>query len=243
METIYGILETIFDIGVPLAVVAALYGTRWRERFWGNILTVFALFFSMLIAVNWFEPLAHFVTGQSVGMLFLSDFLFLWLLFVVSFALMNEVTRLLSRVNVCFPIPVENVGNFVSITVMLCLVWGFYGFSLDVAPLGATAKVTTSDDSTPISIFRQLSSGNLSTFGEKHPFDEYGEFRRDHLLRRQALMQYRLKSDAFPFFYEGDLPPMKGFPNPPANPENNNDNNNNENPPAPPTPEANAPNN
>ncbi|MDR1478630.1 MAG: hypothetical protein LBJ00_06775 [Planctomycetaceae bacterium] len=221
MDTIYGILETIFDLGVPLALVAALYGMRWREKFWGNILMVFSIFFSVLIAVNWFEPLAHFVTGHSAGMLFISDFLFLWLLFIISLALMNEITRVLSRVNVCFPIPVENAGNFIAITVILCMVWSFYGFSLDVAPLGETAGVSVAQDSTPIAMFRHLSAGNLSNFGEKHPFDEYGEFKRDHLFRRQALMQYRLKSDGFPFFYEGELPPMKGMPKDPA-PENTN---------------------
>ncbi|MDR2641402.1 MAG: hypothetical protein LBC74_01270 [Planctomycetaceae bacterium] len=213
MDTIYGILEAIYDVGVPLAVVAALYGMRWREKFWGNIVTAFAIFFSTLIAVNWFEPIAHYVTGQSAGMLFLADFLFLWLLFIVSLVIMNEMTKLLSRVNVKFPIPVENAGNFIAITVILYLVWSFYSFSLNLAPLGETAGVNiTSNDSTQISIFRQLSAGNLSVFGEKHPFDEYGEFRKDHLLRRQALLQYRLKSDGFPFFYEGELPPMKGFP-------------------------------
>ncbi|MDR1485656.1 MAG: hypothetical protein LBT09_12640 [Planctomycetaceae bacterium] len=223
MDTIYGILETIYDVGVPIAVVTALYGMRWRERFWGNILTVFAIFFSSLIALNWFEPLAHYVTGQSAGMLFVSDFLFLWLLFIISFAVMNEMTRLLSRVNVKFPIPVENAGNFIAITVILCLVWSFYSFSLDLAPLGETAGVSiTSSDSTQIAVFRQLSSGNLSTFGERKPFDEYGEFRKDHLLRRQALMQYRLKSDGFPFFYEGELPPMKGVPKDQPTPEDEN---------------------
>ncbi|MDR0390358.1 MAG: hypothetical protein LBH59_00495 [Planctomycetaceae bacterium] len=213
MDTIYGILETIYDVGVPLAVITALYGMRWRERFWGNILTAIAIFFSTLIAVNWFEPLAQFVTNKNAGMLFVSDYLFLWLLFIISFAIMNEITRLLSRVNVKFPIPVENAGNVTMITVILCLIWNFYSFSLDVAPLGETAGVNvTSNDSTQIALFRQLSSGSLASFGTKYPFDEYGEFRKDHLLRRQALMQYRLKGDSFPFFYEGEVPPIKGAP-------------------------------
>ncbi|MDR0391557.1 MAG: hypothetical protein LBH59_06600, partial [Planctomycetaceae bacterium] len=213
MDTIYGILETIFDVGVPLAVITGLYGTRWRERFWGNIIAAFAVFFSTLIAVNWFEPLAQFATSQNAGMLFVADYLFLWLLFIVSFAIMNEITRLLSRVNVQFPIPIENAGNFIMITAILCMVWSFYSFSLDVAPLGETAGVNiTSNNTAQIAIFRQLSAGNLSSFDTKKPFDEYGEFRQDHLLRRQALLQYRLKSDGFPFFYEGEVPPIKGMP-------------------------------
>ncbi|MDR2344755.1 MAG: hypothetical protein LBE18_01690 [Planctomycetaceae bacterium] len=238
MDTIYAILETFYDVGVPIGLFAALYGMRWRERFWGNIITVFVVFFSTLIAVNWFEPLAHWVTGQSAGTLFIADYLFIWLLFIVSFCILNEITRVLSRVNVKFPVPVENAGNFIMITILLCMIWSFYTFSLNVAPLGETGGVElVGGDSTQIKIFRQLSSGNLSTFGNKHIFDEYGEFRQDHLLRRKALLQYRLKSDEFPFFYDGEIPPMKGIPkeqatvtvddnNPtPDNPTPNNNNN------------------
>ncbi|MDR2763014.1 MAG: hypothetical protein LBB88_10455 [Planctomycetaceae bacterium] len=221
MDTIYGILEAIYDVGVPLALIAGLYGMRWRERFWGNIVTGFVIFFSTLIAANWFEPLAQFITTQSAGTLFIADYLFLWVLFIVSFSIMNEITRGLSRVNVKFPIPIENAGNFIAITIILCMVWSFYSFSLNVAPLGETFGVNiSSKDSAQISIFRQLSSGNLSAFGEKHPFDEYGEFREDHLLRKKALLQYRLKSDSFPFFYEGELPPIKGIPKEPQNAPN-----------------------
>jgi hypothetical protein len=221
MDTIYAVLEAIYDVGVPLALVIGLYGMRWGERFWGNVITGFIIFFSTLIAVNWYEPLAELVTQQSAGVLFIADYLFLWVLFIVSFSIMNEITRGLSRVNVKFPIPIENAGNFIAITVILCMIWSFYSFSLNLAPLGETASVNISQgDSTQIMLFRQLSSGSLSVFGENHPFDEYGDFRKDHLLRKQALLQYRLKGsgDSFPFFYEGDLPPVKGMPkaNPPA---------------------------
>ncbi|MDR2172175.1 MAG: hypothetical protein LBP59_18675 [Planctomycetaceae bacterium] len=232
MDTIYGLMEAIYDLGIPLAVIAALFGMRWKEKLWGNILTMFSVFFSMLIAVNWFEPLAQFATEKNAGMLFVADFLFLWLLFIVAFSIMNEMTRLLSRVNVLFPIPVENAGNFITISIILYLIWGFFSFSLDLAPLGEPAGVkVASTNTSQIAIFRQLSAGNLSAFGEKRPFDEYGEFRTDHLLRRKALLQYRFKSESFPFFYEGELPPVKGMPKPENTPNNNPENNAN-NPPA-----------
>ncbi|MDR1924349.1 MAG: hypothetical protein LBQ66_08240 [Planctomycetaceae bacterium] len=221
MDTIYGIMEAIYDVCIPLAVVAALFGMRWKEQFWGNILAVFSVFFSILVAVNWFEPIAQLVNAQSVGMLFLADYLFLWLLFIVSLVFFMELTRGLSRVNVQFPIPIENAGNFLAIMMLVCLVWGFFGFSLNLAPLGETAGVTVAEkDPMIISTLRQLSAGNLSNFGGKKPFDEFGEFRKDHLLRKQALLQYRLKSDEYPFFYEGELPPVKGVePTPDAGDE------------------------
>lgn len=200
------ILYQFFVFGVPLAVAAAIYGTRWKEGLWGNLLSVFAVLFSSIIAVGWWESLTIFLCNKVNGMLFVADYLVLWLLFLISLLIIGEVTRALSRVKVKFAEPVEKTGNAAMLTLLLALLLGFYYFSLDMSPLGETADATPpSQDTIQLKVFRVLTGGNLSSFTEPKSFDENGEFRMNHFLRKQALMENRLsKEDSM--FYEGSIP-------------------------------------
>lgn len=202
------ILYQCFLYGVPLAVAGAIFGMRWKEGFWGNILSVFAVMFSMLIAIGWWEPLASLLAEKVPKMLFAADFICLWVLFLVALAIIGEITRLLSRVKVKFADSVEKGGNSLALILLFGLLMGFYLFALDLAPVGERADATPPGDSIQVKAFRLLTAGNLSSFVDPKPFDENGDFRRFHFERRQAIMQNCLDNNNS-LFYDGSIPPRR----------------------------------
>lgn len=204
------ILKYFFDIGVPLAVAGAFFGTRWKEGFWGNSLAVFAVFFSSIIAVGWWESLAIVLSNRFPKMWFLWDFLVLWGLFLIPLLLIGEVTRSLSRVKVKFPEPLEKVGNGVALALITVLLLGFYYFSLDLAPLGEAADAQEpSPHTVQTQVLSLLSSGNLCSFADPKKFDADGNFRLNHFRRRQALMQNRLSREGSMMYDGGTIPPRR----------------------------------
>lgn len=203
------ILYQCFVFGVPLAVAAALYGMRWKEGFWGNIIAVPAVFFSMLVAIGWWESLASFISTKVNAMLWVSDFLALWILFLLSLLIIGEVTRALSRVKVKFADPVEKGGNALALTLLFALIMGFYQFSMDLAPMGKTADdIPPNAETIQVQAFRLLTGGNLGSFTNPKRFDDFGDFRQIHFQRQQELLKYRLAKEGT-MFYEGAIPPRR----------------------------------
>ncbi|MDR1270776.1 MAG: hypothetical protein LBK82_14770, partial [Planctomycetaceae bacterium] len=128
------ILFGFFVYGVPLAVAAAIFGTRWREGFWGNILSVFSVFFSALTAIALWEPLASLLSTNIPKMLYLSDCVAIWLIFLVTFLIINELVRMMSRVKVKFAVPIEKAGNVVALILLFLMLYGFHLFAMDLSP-------------------------------------------------------------------------------------------------------------
>ncbi|MDR2440736.1 MAG: hypothetical protein LBE12_15345 [Planctomycetaceae bacterium] len=201
------ILFACFTYGVPLAVAAAIFGTRWKEGFWGNILSVFSVFFSALIAIAWWEPLASIISTNIPKMLYLSDCLAVWLIFLVAFLIINELTRVMSRVKVKYAVPIENAGNVVALALLFLTLYGFFLFTMDLSPVGENPDATVAGDSVQIQMLRILTAGNLASFTKPTQFDEDGDFRKNHLERRKALMENVKAKNSL--FYEGTVPPRR----------------------------------
>ncbi|MDR0608650.1 MAG: hypothetical protein LBG58_00895 [Planctomycetaceae bacterium] len=201
------ILFACFTYGVPLAVAAAIFGTRWREGFWGNILSVFSVFFSALAAVAWWEPLAVLLSTNIPKMLYLSDCVAVWLIFLITFMIISELTRMMSRVKVKFAVPIEKAGNAIALFLLFLTLYGFFLFAMDLSPVGENPDAPVPSDSVQIQILRILSAGNLSSFTAPTQFDAQGDFRKNHLERRKALMENVTGKNSL--FYEGTVPPRR----------------------------------
>ncbi len=202
----FSILYQFFLYGVPLAAVGALFGFRWREGLWGNIISTMNVIFSLLIAVGWWESLTVFLVGKVNQMLYFADFLMFWAIFLISLAIFSEITKQLSKVKVKFAEQVEYVGNFVSLAILSLVLLGGYNFSLDLSAVGENDNASVASDSIQTQTIRLLSEGSLSSFTEPHAFP--ASFRADHLKRKQALME-QVKTKEGRVFYEGSVPPRK----------------------------------
>ena len=99
----------------------------------------------MMLAFNYFEPLADLIDKQDRSYTYLVDFLALWGLFVVSFGLLRLFSDVLSRKRVTFDFWTETVGRSV---VAIWIAWLFVGFvcaSLAYRPAGNPSAGVSGD--------------------------------------------------------------------------------------------------
>ena len=185
------VMYQIYGFAVPLIILAALGGFRWKAGLWGNTLALGAVLFSVLIAVNWWEDVAELLAKQAPVTLFVADCIAIWVLFIVSLLILDMATRYISTVKVKYHDMVENIGNGIVLLVLFLVLYGFFLFAEELGPVGEWHDVSPKEDSAAVKVFRMLSApgqGNLSAFSGGNQFDGKGKFRTLHLQRRQAIM-------------------------------------------------------
>ena len=206
--TIPQILYQCYVFGVPLSLAAAIFGFRWKEGLWGNLVALVCVLFSALLACGWWEDLACFFANQVPRMLFFADTIAFWAIFIVSLLILSEITRMVSRVQVKFAEPVEKAGNGLALALLFFAVYGVFLFAGDLEPVGYPEDASRGNGSVQISLLRILSAGNLSSFTNPTQFDRNENFRQNHLKRQQAIWEHYKKNEQ-KISYSGQIPPRR----------------------------------
>jgi hypothetical protein len=110
----------------------------WFQGLWSAAITLINLLLAMMIATNLYEPICGLIEGFGAGSwTYLLDFVVLWLVFFLTFAVLRLFTDLLSRTRVKFELPVEMAGR--SLLAVWCgwLMVSFVAFSMQMAPLNS----------------------------------------------------------------------------------------------------------
>jgi len=211
------VLYQIYGVAVPLVILAALYGFRWKAGMWGNCVTLGAVLFSILIAFGWWEDAAYLLAQQVPAMCYIADCVAFWTLFLVSLLILDTATRSMSSIKVKYNDIVENVGNGIALFLLFLALLGVH--SIANGHMGMVGEVknppanSNSGANAVISVIRLLSEGNLSTFTSGNQFDDTGKFLNRHLQRRQALMTNAEKAEG-PWqqiqYSGGSVPPRVG---------------------------------
>ncbi|HBT77250.1 MAG TPA: hypothetical protein DEB39_10085 [Planctomycetaceae bacterium] len=205
MEIVFKILGWSFTFGVPLVVVVAILGLRKNEGVWGNTIAAINVSFAALIALNYWEDVASLLAGMYAAGLFYWDFIAIWLLFLVAYALLDEVTRHLTRVKVKFPDPIELLGTPAAGLCLFAVFFLFYTFTLHLAPLGNPSEQggIASYDLMKAKSYDILSSGNLAPFNSTNTFDSNKVFVNQN--SRRAALKHVAESKGTTSF-EGTVP-------------------------------------
>ena len=82
---------------VLIVIFVIVAASLWFQGLWSNVLTLINMFFAMMLAFNYFEPLADMLDETERSFTYLWDFLSLWGLFALSFGLLRLFTDMLSR--------------------------------------------------------------------------------------------------------------------------------------------------
>jgi len=120
-------------------ILAVCVGFLFRDGLWGNALRLVNVVFAGLLAMNFYEWLANWLTNYSDDFhtfVPFFDFLALWTCFVLFAAVFIAATDAVSRVRVRFLSIVDLWGGVV---LSLCIGWVMVGFtlvSLHAAPVG-----------------------------------------------------------------------------------------------------------
>jgi hypothetical protein len=121
---------------VLILIFLIVAAAAWFQGLWSSIITLINLLLAMMLAFNYFEPLANLIEQQNRSYTYLVDFLALWGIFVVSFGLLRLFTDLLSRKRMVFDFWTETVGRSI---LALWVAWLFVSFTcatMHTAPLG-----------------------------------------------------------------------------------------------------------
>jgi hypothetical protein len=146
-------------------IFAATVAALWFHGTWNNCVTLINMTLAMLIATNYYEPIATFIEGFDPTFTYLLDFVVIWLLFGVTFAVLRLFTDFLSTNRVKFVMPLEMAGRSITALwggwLMLC----FIGFTLHFAPLN--------NESPGGSLAAKPATHSLSPFSAWHSFMNY----------------------------------------------------------------------
>jgi len=167
-------MGVVFTIAVPLAI----FGLRLQEGLWSNMICFSNITFASLITFNYYEPIAGMIEDAWAGGIFFYDYLVFWLLFSLTFFVLNFVTNKLSQIRVHFPKVVEQVGNGAFLFLIFFNFVSIIFFTLPMAPFqppdnqnsGLLATIGTEESRSEWfgQKVRLLSIGNLVPFtGEK----------------------------------------------------------------------------
>lgn len=184
-----------------LVILAVCVSMTLTEGLWGNTISLFNVIFAAIIASNYFEPVADYMTDWLPTLTYFWDFLSLWGLFMLSLLVIRITTDLISKTNVRFKLPVEQVGRigfgFLIGWVTVC----FFLFSLHTAPLkrnnfgGGFAKSPTSSnfflspDRLWLGFMQSRSEGALAT-NPPNGFDAQSEFILKYGQRRHNFAKF-----------------------------------------------------
>ena len=99
----------------------------WNEGMWSNCLTLINVLLAALVAMNYFEPVADFLDEKQPSYTYLWDYLSMWFIFFIAFAIARTATGLLSRTRVKFIPQIEQAGRVISV---LLIGWILVCFAL-----------------------------------------------------------------------------------------------------------------
>lgn len=120
---------------ICLILIVAVVASGLNEGLWGNFLTLVNALLAVLLAINFWEPAAAWLSEQVRAGRYAWDFAALWLLFALFMFAFRTVTDFLSRMKVRFIPPVDKgVGVLFSLLtgwILAC----FLVMSLHTAPL------------------------------------------------------------------------------------------------------------
>jgi len=122
-------------LGIIGICVALLHG----EGLWGNALTFVNTTISALLAFSFFEPLANLAQQHLPSFTYFWDFLSLWLLFAASMGILQQLSKMLSKVKVRFRKPVALVGAYFFALLTGWVLTCFTAATLHTAPMPRVA--------------------------------------------------------------------------------------------------------
>ena len=122
---------TFIIILVFLLIAAA----TWFVGFWNNVLTLVNLLLSGLIASSFYENLAVAIDDAAPSYQLLSEFIAVWLIFILSFVVIRALTELLSFYRLKFD-PVTEILGRTMLSLWIAGVFVFFmTFTFHLAPL------------------------------------------------------------------------------------------------------------
>lgn len=191
--------------GLLLLIAFVCVALMWTEGMWSNAITFVNTVFAVLLAMNFFEPVANLLQQYLKSFVFVVDFLALWLVFIISLAVMRVITDQVSRYTVRFKMPIEHAGRVAFALFTAWLMICFTTVTVHTAPLSrspfrgsfqpepmANNFFGMAPDRMLLAFLHGRSQGTLSKLTPQ-PFDEQGDFVLKYGSWREELREHNAK--------------------------------------------------
>ena len=120
---------------IAIAIFLIIIGSTWWFGLWNNLLTLINLLLAGLVASSFYENMAITLEAWAPSFIYFSDFLAVWLIFVLVFAVLRTATDLLSSMRLRFDPVTEMMGRSV-LSIWIAVVFiAFSFFTLHMAPI------------------------------------------------------------------------------------------------------------
>jgi hypothetical protein len=186
-----GLLVPLALAVVFFAVIALVGG----DGLWSNFILLVNVTLAALLATNFFEPLATFISGYWAGGGIFLDLFALWFLFIMFLIVMRVASDMLSRTRVRFQKHLDVVGGFVCAAFAGWVLVCFTTMTFHTAPLARNFMSGGFTPETPVLFgfapdrlwlgFSQRMSQGTFTRGPEHVFDPRGDFMIRYATRRE----------------------------------------------------------
>lgn len=123
---------------LPLALVVLMVGVfaaLMTQGLWGNLLMLFNVVVSGLLAINFYEPIAKYLTGLVPSGTMFWDIIAIWAVFGLALVILKMATDQVSRVKVRFKKPLELAGGYLLAACTAYVFMAFAALTLHLAPL------------------------------------------------------------------------------------------------------------
>lgn len=191
---------SLFLLAIFLACVVLLFSAG----LWKNVLRLINVVMAILLAVNFFEPLAGALENYlGVAYTYFCDFVALWGLFVVSLAVLRMGTEFVGPVKVAFGPKVDRAGSVLCAGLIGWVLVCFTLLSMHTAPLprcflGFQPEVPTllgvAPDRALLGFLQGVSQGAFAApiseenvAAGSHGIDPTGDFLLKYNVRRASL--------------------------------------------------------
>lgn len=187
-------------------VLVAVVGLTFRDGIFSNALMLIHVTLSGVLATNFFEPLADWLTTRLPSFVYVWDLVAVWGVFIVAYLALRGMTDYLSKTKPTFPVVADlAVGGLLAAWsgwVLVC----FISFTLHLAPMSREYFLggfvpekpllfgAASPDRLWLGFAQRLSQGSLARGGtpddpEASLFDPRGDLMLRYAARRKQFEQ------------------------------------------------------
>ncbi len=166
---------------LALGIVFFIVGSTWWFGLWSNILNLISFFIAALVASSFYENVAYTLDGLEPSYQYLTEFVALWGLFVITFVGLRMMTDMLSPVRLKFHPVLDYAGRSIVCLWLACAFISFTFFSLHLAPLPPDAvyqdpgqrELGVGPDRLWLAFIQSRSRGALSAYQQSAIFGDY----------------------------------------------------------------------
>lgn len=140
-------LDTYASLLIPLIMFAVV----WGQCFWSSLITSINIVLASLMAFNYAIPLSNLINEQAPDWSGFTEFLCIWVVFLVVFMILKVITEKISKLPPRMGPKYDKALDVFGCVLVSTVMWGWIAFTLFAAPIGTDsfAKMKGADGFSP----------------------------------------------------------------------------------------------